>query len=821
MKKFCVLLVTLFIFGNVFSQTNQAVDSLNQIIAATKVDTVKMNALLKLGQLFTGVDTSAGFTSCYKGLELAYKNNDAAYEVEFLLRLGKLHGNFKNNDSAIFYLTESVEKLNPQMNSYLQFETYAELGNIYWKVGDYKKSMDALLTAEKRVAPPDEASKLSRIYYIMGGVLMDLNEPEKALGYALKCIKILEDNNLEFQLAKTYSSCGGLFFMTGKHKEALEMFSKGLALAIKLNDFQSYTQATMNLGNYYNETDNLDSALYYYNLSRIRFENINKVDNLYPTLLMNIAGIFDQQKKYAEAEAAYLLADSLAGLYSFIRTKINIKKYLAQLYAHSGNWEKSYKALESYHQLKDSVTDEESNKASLELERKYNISEKEKEIALLQKDKEKQQVTKNAFIAVAVLAAIIGLILFFGFRNRGRLNKQLGEKNKLIDAERNRAIRSEQFKQQFLANMSHELRSPLNAVLGGVSLALQQNDLQASKKYLETAQRSSKNLLGIINDILDLSKIEAGKLTLEQIPFNIFEATQDVINSQSINLKSEKQQLHFKTLIDKNAKVKADPLRYMQVVTNLVNNAIKFTPAGEINVTLNYMETKNVFEIVVKDEGIGMNEEQRAGLFQTYHQTTKTTARQYGGTGLGLAITKQLVDLMDGNISVISRHNEGTTFTVELPLAITGELINEDDNASENLQQLRQLQNINLLLADDLEENRMITRDVLKSVLQGAEIKTFTNGKELIDYVHEQPDLSNTCILTDLDMPVMNGFEAVKIIRNQLKLNVPVIALTASVFIGDEEEFKAMGFDDIVIKPFVTAHLIAAISKAMKITVMQ
>jgi CheY-like chemotaxis protein len=125
------------------------------------------------------------------------------------------------------------------------------------------------------------------------------------------------------------------------------------------------------------------------------------------------------------------------------------------------------------------------------------------------------------------------------------------------------------------------------------------------------------------------------------------------------------------------------------------------------------------------------------------------------------------------------------------------------------------LQNINLIIVDDLEENRMITHDVLKSVLTNATINVFTNGKELIDYLQTQPDLSNTCILTDLDMPVMNGFEATRILRHQLHLKIPVIALTASVFIGDEEEFKQMGFNAIVVKPFVTFDLITAISKAM------
>jgi signal transduction histidine kinase len=806
------LLILVFFAG--FSQPDlKTVDSLNLVITNTIVDTVKLNALLKLGQIYTGVDTSLGFTYSYTGFEIAKKIKDKNYESEFLLRLGKLHFNSKNNDSAVYYLTASIKSLTPNSRAYLLFESYCELGNAYWKTGDYQKSMDALLTAEKNVKPPDEAAKLSRLYYIMGGVMMDLNQPEKALDYSLKCIKILEDNKLYQQLAKTYSSCGGLYFMNGKPNDALAMFKKGLALAIKLNDDQSYTQATMNMGTYYNEIDDLDSALYYYNLSRQRHINSGNADNQYPVLLINIANVLDQQKKYAEAEQTYLLADSLANIYAFVRTKLSCKKYLAELYTHMGNWEKAYGMLEKFHQLKDSVTNEESNRATLELEQKYNVTQKEKEIALLQKGKEKQQVTKNAFIAVASLAVLIGLILFFGFRNRGRLNKKLEDKNLIIDAERNRAIRSEKFKQQFLANMSHELRSPINAVLGGVNLALQQNDIASGKKYLETAQRSSKNLLGIINDILDLSKIEAGKLSLEYIPFNIYEATQDVIITQSINLKTEKQQLLFETNTIQNCMVKADPLRYMQVLTNLVNNAIKFTPEGNIYIVLNHKVSQNVFELIIKDEGIGMNEEQVSNLFQTYNQTTDATARKFGGTGLGLAITKELVELMQGKITVSSSPDKGTTFTLVLPFEKTEEQIKVVENEID--QHLNQLQNINLIIVDDLEENRMITHDVLKSVLTNATINVFTNGKELIDYLQTQPDLSNTCILTDLDMPVMNGFEATRILRHQLHLKIPVIALTASVFIGDEEEFKQMGFNAIVVKPFVTFDLITAISKAM------
>ncbi|HQV00281.1 MAG TPA: tetratricopeptide repeat protein, partial [Bacteroidia bacterium] len=295
----------LFVFFAVYiwaQPSTKSIDSLKQVVSTTNVETVKYNSWLQLSQLYLQFDTSLSLTYLHIGLDNARLQKNILYETEFLSQLGTLHFTFENNDSALYYLTACTSKFDNGTPPRLMFECYIQLGNAYWKNGDFQKSMQALLKAENYANPPDEALKRSQLYYTMGGVMMDLQQPEKALEYCKKCITVLEQNNLTQHLSKNYSSCGALFFMLGKPAEALALFNKGLALAIKFSDTKSYTQATMNLGNYYNEMDNLDSALYFYNLSRIAHLKSTHTDQQYASLLLNIASVLDQQKKYNEAE---------------------------------------------------------------------------------------------------------------------------------------------------------------------------------------------------------------------------------------------------------------------------------------------------------------------------------------------------------------------------------------------------------------------------------------------------------------------------------------------------------------------------------------
>ncbi len=792
-------------------------DSLKNVIATSKVDTTQMRAKWILGKSYFRTGNLEYFDAFRSGLQQATDINNSRWKQEFTLYIGISHLLSGNNDSAIFYLDKCKSMKDAETTTEITYQVHFNLGQAYNSKGNTKETTKYLLEALQYVTEPNSAIKKSNIYHNLSTLMSNLGEEKKAFEYNMMGIRCLNEKEHPDKLVMLYSTLSGFYFGLGKKDSALISIQKAIALAEPLPSKEPLAYAYINLITYYTQSNQPDSAEFYFNEIKPYYEAGIRKDESYSFLVFQMAEIAFQKKEYKKAESLYMEADSLAEVFSYHVQKLQIKKSIAAFYEATGNSKAALNTMKEYYFLKDSIESKESSAQSKELEQKYSVSEKQKEIELLQKEKEKQGVVRNAVISVASLTSIIGLILFFGFRNRGRMNNQLEEKNKIIESGRQRAIRSEQFKQKFLANMSHELRSPMNAMLGSVTLALKQEDIKASRKYLEMAQRSSKYLLGIINDILDLSKIEAGKLVFEQIPFNMYQAAQDVISAQSLHLNKDKQTLIFESNFNSELKVIGDPLRIMQVLTNLVNNAIKFTPAGKITVNINHDEQKESFQISVTDEGIGINSEDQGRLFQSYQQTETGTARKYGGTGLGLAITKQLVELMNGTITVHSQEGQGTTFIVTLKLICDSgnEIANEGEPENTNM---KFLEGISIYVVDDLEENRIVTADLLKSILTNINVSTFSNGKELIDAL-KQTEIQfqdKLCILTDLDMPVMNGIDSVGIIRNKMNLSVPIIALTASVFVGDDEEFSKMGFDGMVIKPFTASVLIDTMALAMR-----
>jgi len=316
-------------------------------------------------------------------------------------------------------------------------------------------------------------------------------------------------------------------------------------------------------------------------------------------------------------------------------------------------------------------------------------------------------------------------------------------------------------------------------------------------KIIESA---SNSLLGVINDILDFSKIEAGKLDIENIDFDL----QGVIDNVNNLLEYKAQQKNLKFTIDydqqMNMHLHGDPLRLGQILTNLANNAIKFTEQGEVSVTIQELEN-HLYRFEVKDTGIGLKPEEQKKLFQSFTQADGSTTRKYGGTGLGLAISKQLIQLMNGHIRLHSEYAKGSIFTVEVPL-LPEKNIQESDNSmvttlEEDKRNIRLLSGSQILLAEDNEMNRLIIHSLLEG--SGIQIEDAQNGQVAVDKYIAEPDRFEL-ILTDIQMPVMDGYETAKMVRENDK-NVPIIALTASAMKQDIEKTRFFGMNEHLNKP--------------------
>lgn len=392
------------------------------------------------------------------------------------------------------------------------------------------------------------------------------------------------------------------------------------------------------------------------------------------------------------------------------------------------------------------------------------------------------------------------------------LLRKLEQNNKELEIQKAKAEEASRVKAMFLANMSHEIRTPLNGIIG-ISKMLKESDLNNEQKELAgIIKTSGENLANIINDILDFTKIEAGHIILENIEFNLSEVVNTI--AQLLKFKAEEKGISLGVEIDKDIPVAlfGDPYRLNQIITNLVNNAIKFTEEGnvKINVEVLNIEKKNI-EIIfkIRDTGIGISKDGKRKLFKEFSQTESSTTRKYGGTGLGLSICSNLVSLMNGEIGVESELNKGSEFWFKLKYELSTKKIKAVQKEETSIPA-----NLKILYAEDNAVNQRVTAFLLQKIR--AECEIAENGKLAFEmFKTKKYDL----ILMDMYMPELDGIDSTKLIReyeksNQYEKPVFIVAVTANAFSEDKQKCFDAGMNDFISKPFKEAELMKVIKNA-------
>jgi PAS domain S-box-containing protein len=351
-------------------------------------------------------------------------------------------------------------------------------------------------------------------------------------------------------------------------------------------------------------------------------------------------------------------------------------------------------------------------------------------------------------------------------------------------------------KQQFLSNMSHEIRTPMNAIIGFTKVLLKTDLSTKQKEYLTAIKMSGDALIVLINDILDLAKVDAGKMVFEQTPFKMAMSISAMLHLFETKIREKNLGLvrNYDSRIPEV--LVGDPVRLHQIILNLVSNAVKFTNKGKITVSVSLVsedEEQATIEFSVADTGIGIAENKIGKIFENFQQASSGTSRLYGGTGLGLAIVKQLVEPQGGTIKVISTIDEGSTFSFILSFLKTKAAADVESTA---LELDNEIKNIKVLVVEDIQLNQLLMRTLLDEY--GFDCDIASNGKIAIERMQNK---SYDIILMDLQMPEMNGFEATEYIRSTMKSQVPIIALTADVTTVDLAKCKAVGMNDYIAKP--------------------
>ncbi|MDG5468209.1 ATP-binding protein [Deltaproteobacteria bacterium IMCC39524] len=399
---------------------------------------------------------------------------------------------------------------------------------------------------------------------------------------------------------------------------------------------------------------------------------------------------------------------------------------------------------------------------------------------------------------------------------RKDLELEVKVRTRALEAEKEKAEQATASKSRFLANMSHEIRTPMIGILGMADLLRQRSLTEQDQKLVSTIYRSGEALLTILNDLLDFSKIEAGRIELDSVPFDLVRLTEDVTRLMEVSAHDKGLELEVVTSVESSV-VMGDPGRLRQVLLNLIGNAVKFTDSGSVSISLEVCDGPEEGEceclFVVRDTGVGIAEDLRSRIFDSFDQGDSSTTRIYGGTGLGLAITRDLIHLMKGEVEVESKPGEGSVFSVHLPMTLSShsELLHaslpkstpaafSDDNPviepPANLNNKRRI-----LLAEDNPTTQSLISILMQQM--GLDLVIVDNGQSAIDYL---TDKKVDLILMDCQMPVLDGFKATAQLRRQ-GVMTPIVALTAYAREEDEELCLEAGMNGFLSKPFRQSEL--------------
>ena len=413
-------------------------------------------------------------------------------------------------------------------------------------------------------------------------------------------------------------------------------------------------------------------------------------------------------------------------------------------------------------------------------------------------------------VIMIIMVLVSGAALFWNVISRIRRQNQLIRQ---LDASEKKVREISLIKENFMANISHEIRTPMNAIVGFTNLLRTRNTDPDSVEFIDAISQSGENLLILINDLLDLSKIEAGMMRIESAPFNIRELVR-VVQTMFTEKMNEKG-LRFSVAVDDSIPdtLTGDATRLIQILANMIGNAVKFTPAGSIGVEVNNMGLNDDtirLGFVIRDTGIGIARDKLAAIFERFQQAEDSITRTYGGTGLGLSIVKDLVLLQHGEIAVESEPGKGTVFSFSIPYPVAGARqppLTGTASQEEKIFEYPDSRQIRVLVVEDNKMNQSLLRHLLTAWKLSFDIAD--NGVMAIGKLQTA---SYDLVLMDIQMPGMDGYEATRQIREHLKLEVPVIAMTAHAVPGDRERSLLSGMNEYIAKPIDERELFRIIA---------
>ena len=654
-------------------------------------------------------------------------------------------------------------------------------------------------------------------YNIIGLNFEEFGDLKKSIQYynsGVSYARLAKNDTIENYL---YNNIGNLYYFRLKDsKKGLYYYQKSYELSKRIDAPRDIAFAEINLADVYLELNELSKGKYYLQLVEKKMAPDDYEMGMSYYSLMGY--YYEMQDDFVNAENNYLKCISDFKHQEFEYHKSHQMDIYAMVYAFYKKYNKTDKALfylEKHDQLQDELFSKERNieikmaGGDIEaLEYKYKVQQIETE-KRIQEQKVKASNRFNKVVLFFLGFVIVFLIFIFkGFVNYRNLSKKLSDYNFQLQVAREKSEEATRLKTQFLSNVSHELRTPLYGVIGMAEILESEHKEIKKSPYFNALKFSSHYLLTLINDVLNVYKIEDNDIEFNYENINVREEIGHIKESMNVIAKSNKNEIIVS--IDENVPlyIKTDLTRFSQILINLASNSLKFTKKGKVTISLSLdkVNDNSFLKLEVLDTGIGIPEEYIDKIFEKFVQVDVNLQEQYKGTGLGLSIVKRLVELFKGSISVESKINEGSKFTVMFPHIPADEIVASDQLKTHSQKKLK---NLNILVVEDNKINQMVTKKLLEK--NGHNFQMAENGLEALLLVEEN---NFDVILMDINMPVMNGIEASIKIRN-LGIKTPIIALTAS----DKENIlkeileKKNGLTDVLVKPFEYADLENVISR--------
>jgi len=837
--------IILFLF--IYSPTNIRADKLNRPNRTNKLlnqssDSSRLELLLKSANDFNNTNADLSIEYAKIAIGLAKKLNNPQKQISAEIIIGKA-----------FYIkgdyTKAIEELETAQTHTLSIKDSVPLIDIfqthsliYTKIGDFKKAIENSQKAFTLVGKLNQEQKLDDLVREIGNIYYSFGEFNIALDFYQKSLNSCKESNNQIGMSKALNNIGLTYIDLGQYSKALEYLNRSLEIKNKYDNKLSATITLHNIGTIYFKMGDYTKAISYFTQSNYNYTQINYlagISDSYQYLGLS----YLKTKDYKHSEESFTKALDLAKKAQIKTQLVTIYRDLSELYAQTNRFNEAYNSLLKNKELNDSIFSEERRNLLMELDAKYNLQAKEKQISLLSKEQElkdaerKKLIFWNAFLFIAALF-LITVIYFIHSRMRfkGQINRQLLEEiaqrksveeelhrhqvhlealveDRTIDLKiaKDKAEESDMLKTAFLANMSHEIRTPMNAIVGFSNLLLDLGLTEAEKEdFVKQIHSNSEMLMNLINDIIDISIIESGHIKINNTKVCISELMQELLSL----FEQEKHKInkgHIRLTFEFDPSLKSlliltDIIRFKKILSNLISNALKFTDQGSIVIGFKQSNQYNIL-FYVKDTGIGIHPDNHEAIFERFSKFNSDCEKMlFSGTGLGLAICHELIHLMGGNIWFDSTVNEGSTFYFTLPALCSEEEADITPNELSMASELN-LTGKTIIVAEDVVSNFKLIKAFMKRT--NVDLLWAKDGKEVLSMLgNHAVDL----ILMDIQMPILDGIKTTEAIR-RMNNKIPIIIQTAYALNDEIERSYSAGCNDYITKPIKKEELIDKLSK--------